>query len=108
MSPYDISLIKLDKGYGAMQKKGIKDAYPKKVCHTLRHVQNKRCIPKEGMSHAHKACQKKERKREEEKIAPIHRKMKKRNKRVMIHTKEFINHPPKIYFHTLAHLDQGL
>ena len=58
MSPYDISLIKLDKGYGAIQK-GIKDAYPKKVCHMLRHVQNKRCIPKEGMPHAHKACQKK-------------------------------------------------
>jgi len=41
MSPYDISLIKLDKGYGAIQK-GIKDAYPKKVCHMLRHVKNKK------------------------------------------------------------------
>ena len=34
----------------------IKDAYPKKVCHMLRHVkkkkENKRCIPKEGMPHA--------------------------------------------------------
>ena len=40
MSLYDISLIKLDKGYGAMQKKG-----------------NKRCIPKEGMPHA-STCQK--------------------------------------------------
>ena len=69
MSPYDISLIKLDKGYGAIQK-GIKDAYPKKVCHMLRHVQNKRCIPKEGMSHAHKACQKKR----EKKIAHIQEK----------------------------------
>ena len=62
MSPYDVSLIKLDKGYGAIQK-GIKDAHPKKVCHMLRHVQNKICIPKEGMPHAHKACQKKEKKR---------------------------------------------
>ena len=57
-------------------KKKIKDAYPKKVCHMLRHVkkkkrekmhtqrryatcfgmskkrENKRCIPKEGMPHA--------------------------------------------------------
>ena len=74
MSPYDISLIKLDKGYGDIQK-GIKDAYTKKVCHMLRHVQNKRCIPKEGMPHTHKACQKKERKREK-KIAPIQRKEK--------------------------------
>ena len=49
-----------------------------------------------------------ERKREEKKIAPIQRKRKKRNKREMIHTKEFIAHPPKIYFHTLADLDQGL
>ena len=45
------SLIKLDKGYGAMKKR------------------NKKCIPKEGMPHAHKACQKKEKreKREEKK-----------------------------------------
>ena len=92
MSPYDISLIKLDKGYGAMQKK-----------------RNKRCIPKEGMPHAHKACKKTEKKekKKEKKIAPIQRK-RKRNKREIIHTKEFIHHPPKIYFHTLAHLDQGL
>jgi len=68
----------------------IKDAYPKKVCHMpTRHVK------------------KKERKREKKKIAPIQRK-RKRNKREMIHTKKFIHHPPKIYYHTLAHLDQGL
>ena len=29
----------------------------------------KRCIPKEGMPHAHKACQKKEREEKKEKIA---------------------------------------
>ena len=102
MSPYDISLIKLDKGYGAM-KKGIKNAYPKEACHMFRHVQNKICIPKEGMPYAHKTSQKKG----EKKIAPIQRK-RKINKSEMIHTKEFIHHPPKIYFHTLAHLDQGL
>ena len=45
----------------AMQKE-IKDAYPKKVCHVLeKHVKKKekkreRCIPKEGMPHAQKAC----------------------------------------------------
>ena len=37
-------------------------------------------------------------KREEKKIAPIQRK-RKRNKREMIHTKEFIHHPPKISTH---------
>ena len=54
-----------------MKKKDeeIKDAYPKKVCHMLkRHVRKKkikkeRCIRKEGMPYAHKACQK-EKKRE--------------------------------------------
>ena len=44
-----------------------KDAYPKKVCHMpTRHVKKKeeRCIPKEGMPHTHKVCQKKEREKE--------------------------------------------
>ena len=54
----------------------IKDAYPKKVCHMpTRHVKKMW---------------------EEKKIAPIQRK---RNKREMVHTKEFIHHPPK-YPHT--------
>ena len=35
---YDTSLSKIHQGYGAMQKK---DAYPKKVCHMLRHVKKK-------------------------------------------------------------------
>ena len=77
MSPYDISRIKLDKGYGAIQK-GIKDAYPKKVCHMLRHVQNKRCVPKEGMSHAHKACQKKREKKIRGKDSPYPKKKEKK------------------------------
>ena len=49
----------------AIQKE-IKDAYPKKVCHMpTRHVnkKEKRYIPKEGMPHTHKVCQK-ERERE--------------------------------------------
>ena len=56
---------------------------------------NKRCIPKEGMPRARKACQKKR----EEKDSPHPRKIKKREgscKGV---------HPPK-KSHTLAHLDQ--
>ena len=48
----------------------------------------KRCIPKEGMPHA-LACQKKR-----EEIAPIQKK-----EREMVHTKEFIHHPPKISTH---------
>ena len=54
----------------------IKDAYPKKVCHMLkRHVKKifkkrERCIPKEGMPHARKACQKK--RKEKIKIVHIH------------------------------------
>ena len=60
----------------------IKDAYPKKVCHMLkRHVRKKdkkrkeRCIPKEGMPHAHKACQKEKK----EKDSPHPWKIKKRD-----------------------------
>ena len=64
MSMYDTSLSKIYQGYGAMQKENkrcilkegithasacqkkerIKDAYPKKVCHMLRHVKKKREI----------------------------------------------------------------
>jgi hypothetical protein len=47
------------------------------------------------MPHTHKACQNK---REKKEIAPIQRK-RKRNKREMIHTKEYIHHPPKISTH---------
>ena len=52
----------------------IKDAYPKKVCHMLRHIKKKK----------------------EEKIAPY---PKRKKKREMVHTKEFIHHPPKISTH---------
>ena len=51
----------------AIQKE-IKDAYPKKVCHMPKRHDNekkreKRCIPKEGMPHVHKTCQKKKKKK---------------------------------------------
>ena len=71
--------------FGMSKKKRIKDAYPKKVCHMLRHV-------------------KKKKKKRKEKIAPYPKRKKKREK---VHTKEFIHHPQK-NIHTLAHLDQGL
>ena len=90
---YRTSLSKIYQGYGAMQK------------------ENKRCITKEGMPHA-SACQKKGRKdaylkkvchmprhvkkKEKEKIAPY---PKRKKKREMVHTKEFIHHPPKISTH---------
>ena len=51
------------------KNKKIKEAYPKKVCHMLRHVKKKE-------------------------IAPIQKK-----EREMVHTKEFIHHPPKISTH---------
>ena len=61
--------------FGMSKKKRIKDAYPKKVCHMLRHIKKKR--------------------RRKEKIAPYP----KERKREMVHTKEFIHHPPKISTH---------
>ena len=66
-----LSFSKLPSKIRAMQKE-IKNAYPKKVCYMpTRHVKKteKRCIPKEGMPHTHKVCQKKE--REKENIAHI-------------------------------------
>ena len=53
------------------KEKKIKDAYPKKVCHMLRHVKKKE-------------------------IAPYPKK----RKIEMVHTKEFIHYPPKKYPHT--------
>jgi len=40
-------------------QKEIKDAYPKKICHMSKKRKEKRCITKEGIPHAHKACKKK-------------------------------------------------
>ena len=101
---YDTTLSqKYIKDMGLCKKK-IKDAYPKKVCHMLRHIKKKRkerkerCIPKEGMPHA-QACQKKGK----EKIAPYPKRKKKRDGAGKgVHTSSTKN------IHTLAHLDQGL
>ena len=63
---------------------------------------NKICIPKEGMPHAHKACQKRERAKD----SPYPKKKKKRRDDSYKGV-----HPPStknINIHTLAHLDQGL
>ena len=63
------------------KKKRIKDAYPKKVCHMLRHVKKKG----------------------KEKIAPYPKRKKKRDGAGKgVHTSSTKN------IHTLAHLDQGL
>ena len=75
-------------------QKEIKDAYPKKICHMpTRHVKKnkkkkkkeKRCIPKEGVPHTHKVCQKKEREKKR-KYSPY---QKKHYKGKRIHIKEF-------------------
>jgi len=58
--------------WGYAKRKEIKDAYPKKACHMPRHVKKK----------------------EKREIAPIQKK-----EREMVHTKELIHHPPKIYTH---------
>jgi hypothetical protein len=85
---------------------------------------NKRCIPKEGMPHGHKACKKIEKRKgnmhTQGRYATCLQGMTKRNRKYSPyqkkiyykgernHMKEF--HPPstKKYIHTLAHLDQGL
>ena len=90
----------------------------------------KRCIPKEGMPHAHKACQKKK-ERERKDVYPkkvchmptrrvkkrVKEKEKKRKRkyspyqkkfiREKIHMKEF-HRPSTKNIHTHAHIDQGL
>ena len=64
-------------------KKIIKDAYPNKVCHMLRHVKKKG--------------------KRKEKIAPYPKRKKKRDGAYKgVHT------PSTKNVHTLAHLDQGL
>ena len=67
------------------KKERIKDAYPKRVCHMLRHV-------------------KKERKRKERKDSPLSKKKEKERDGAYkgVHT------PSTKNIHTLAHLDQGL
>ena len=66
--------------------------------------ENKRCIPKEGMPHAHKACQKKERK---EKDSPYPKK-KKQERDDFIQRSSSTTDQKYTSIHTLAHLDQGL
>ena len=68
-------------------KKKIKDAYPKKVCHMIRHAkktEREDAYPKK-VCHMLRHVKKKRKK-----IAPYPK------KREMVHTKEFIHHPPKL------------
>ena len=95
---YDTSLKNMSRIWGYEK---IKDAYPKKVCHMLRHVKKKRIKD----AYPKKVCHmlrhvKKER---EEKIAPYPKRKKKRDGAYKgVHT------PSTKNIHTLAHLDQGL
>jgi len=75
-------------------KKKIKDAYPKKVCHMLRHVKKKRIKD----AYPKKVCHmlRHVKKKRERKDSPL---SKKKEKREMVHTKEFIHHPQKISTH---------
>ena len=82
MSMYDTTLSqKYIKDMGLCKKK-IKDAYPKKVCHMLRHVKKK----------------------ERRKDSPFSKKKEKERDGAYkgVHT------PSTKNIHTLAHLDQGL
>jgi len=85
------------KNVGYAKKKEIKETYPEKVCHMLKwYVKQKqkkreRCIPKEGMPHARKACQKKIRK---EKDSPHPWEKKERD-----FAKQFVHPSPKIHTH---------
>ena len=75
------------------KKKRIKDAYPKKVCHMLRHVkkrENKRSNTTKKVCHMLRHVKKKVT------TSPY---PKRKKKREMVHTKEFIHHPPKISTH---------
>ena len=59
--------------YGAIQKRNKKCIPKEGMPHARKACQKKeekRYIPKEGMPHAHKACQKKEEKKEKEKYSP--------------------------------------
>ena len=85
----------------SLSKVTIKD-----VGYTKKRRRNKRCIPKEGMPHAHKACQEKNRR---EKDSPHPRKIKERDGSWKgVHTSSTQKEKKYIYHHTLAHLDQGL
>ena len=91
---YDTTLSRKHiKGMGLCKKK-IKDAYPKKVCHMLRHVKKKREIKD---AYPKKVCHMLRHVKKNKKIAPYPKRKKK--KRAMVHTKEFIHHPPKISTH---------
>ena len=90
-------LYKKKRNKRCIAKEGMPHAY--KACQKKK--KKKKCIPKEGMPHTHKVCQKKERKR---KYSPYQKKYYKGER---IHIKEL--HPPYTKnIHTLVHLDQGL
>ena len=84
-------------------KKKIKDAYPTKVCHMLRHVKKKE---KEKMhtQRRYATCLGMSKKRKKRKDSPL---SKKKEKGEMVHAKG-VHTPSTKNIHTLAHLDQDL
>ena len=96
---YDTTLSqKYAKDMGLCKKK-IKDAYPKKVCHMLRHVKKKERI-KDAYPRRYATCLGMSKKKE---IAPYPKRKKKRDG-----TYKGVHTPSTKNIHTLAHLDQDL
>ena len=84
-------------------KKKIKDAYPKKVCHMLRHVKKKRikdAYPKK-VCHMLRHVKKKENKRKDSPLS-------KKKEKVRDGAYKGVHTPSTKNIHTVAHLDQGL
>jgi hypothetical protein len=104
MSMCDTTLSqKYAKDMGLCKKK-IKEAYPKKVCHMLRHVKKKRIKDAYPKKVCHMPRHVKKEKKKKEKIAPYpERKRKERDG-----TYKGVHTPSTKNIHTLAHLDQGL
>ena len=97
---YDTTLYQKYINDMGLCKKKIKDAYPKKICHMLRHVKKKRIKD----AYPKKVCHMlRHVKKEKKKIAPYPKGKKKRDGAYKgVHT------PSTKNIHTLVHLDQGL
>ena len=97
---WHLSLKNISRIWGYAKRK-TKDAYPKKVCHMLRHVKKKERIKD---AYPKKVCHMLRHVKKREKDSPL---SKKKEKGEMVHTKG-VHTPSTKNIHTLAHLDQGL
>ena len=95
---YDTSLKNMSRIWGYEK---IKDAYPKKVCHMLRHVKKREIKDAYPKKVCHMLMHVKKKRRKDSPLS------KKREKGEMVHTKG-VHTPSTKNIHTLAHLDQGL